>query len=58
MLRVAGLVMKVEGGSNGVGVVRVDSYAVLFALMDYFEGQGCQPLLTHRLSPVNSSPAC
>jgi glutathione synthase/RimK-type ligase-like ATP-grasp enzyme len=40
------LVLKVEGGSNGVGVVRVDSYAVLFALLDYFAGQGVEPLLS------------
>lgn len=39
------LVAKVEGGSLGVGVMRVDSYPALFSLVDYLVDAGRCPML-------------
>lgn len=40
------LVMKMSGFSSGIGVIRVDSSAALFSLMDYALAEGKNPLLS------------
>lgn len=40
------LVVKVDGGECGIGVMRVDSFAGLFSLIDHLGSQGVQPLLS------------
>ena len=40
------LVLKVPGGSRGIGVMRVDSFPALFSLVDYARSLGHAPLLT------------
>lgn len=40
------VVAKMQGGSRGVGVMRVDSRPALYSLVDYVLAQGRNPLLT------------
>ncbi|HEU0169068.1 MAG TPA: 2OG-Fe(II) oxygenase [Chloroflexota bacterium] len=39
------IVVKLLGASSGIGVIRVDSLAALFSLIDYLRSQGSNPLL-------------
>lgn len=39
------VVLKVPGGEGGVGVMRVDSLASLFSVVDYLHGSGREPML-------------
>lgn len=39
------LIVKMLGFSNGIGVMRVDSFPALFSLLDYELSQGANPLL-------------
>lgn len=39
------LIVKMAGMSNGIGVMRVDSFPALFSLLDYELRQGANPLL-------------
>jgi glutathione synthase/RimK-type ligase-like ATP-grasp enzyme len=40
------VVLKVAGGSGGLGVMRADSFPALFSLVDFLRSKGYNPLLT------------